>query len=231
VAVSTTIPVTNATTQEYSKTSFKTLAIVVFPVQLAECRLSEAPAPPHHRTSNAQQCRRRKGLMRHTAASCFPCQRERADAYSDGPWPSRVWMRASPERSAGRFLVREGVDAVSPLDAAKPASPQLRKNPGRRGRGQKFGFCLPLPLLPSRERATRNNADTTEDACDRAERIVHAALCAPVGDQRGRGGDNGAGNENAANESGGCASGCVWGAIRPAIRRVFRRARRGIARR
>src|SRR6516165_7486132 len=32
----------------------------------------EAPAPPQQRTGNAQQCRRRKALMRNTAASCFP---------------------------------------------------------------------------------------------------------------------------------------------------------------
>jgi hypothetical protein len=33
---------------------------------------------PNPRTGNAQQCRRRKGLMRHTAANCFPCpQRSR----------------------------------------------------------------------------------------------------------------------------------------------------------
>src|SRR6516225_2985950 len=34
-----------------------------------------ASAPPQHKTGNAQQCRRRKGLMRHTAVSCFPSTR------------------------------------------------------------------------------------------------------------------------------------------------------------
>src|SRR6516165_5857700 len=31
--------------------------------------LPGTPAPPQHKTGNAQQCRRHKGLMRHTAAS------------------------------------------------------------------------------------------------------------------------------------------------------------------
>ena len=100
--------------------------------------------------------------------------------------------RASPERSAGRLLVRQGVDAAAPprvmpanrashnlgkpqaertgveilafarcsrssptqnaaappRNAASPASPQLRKSPGRRGRGQKFWWWnLPLDQL------------------------------------------------------------------------------------
>jgi len=48
-----------------------------------------------------------------------------------------VWdVRASPERSAGRLLVRQGVDALRPrCDAANPASLQLGKNPGPRRRG------------------------------------------------------------------------------------------------
>ena len=37
--------------------------------------LPEAPAPPQHRTGNAQQCRRHKALMGHTAAGCFPSTR------------------------------------------------------------------------------------------------------------------------------------------------------------
>jgi len=46
--------------------------------------------PPQQRTSNAQQCGRRKGLMRHTAAGCFRSTRGHADAYLADPW-----MRAS----------------------------------------------------------------------------------------------------------------------------------------
>ena len=34
--------------------------------------LPSASAPPQLKTGNAQQCRRRNGLMRHTAASCSP---------------------------------------------------------------------------------------------------------------------------------------------------------------
>jgi hypothetical protein len=34
-----------------------------------------APAPPQQRTGKAQQCRRHKALMRHTAASWFPSTR------------------------------------------------------------------------------------------------------------------------------------------------------------
>jgi hypothetical protein len=37
--------------------------------------LPEAPAPPQQRTGNAQQRRRHKALMRHTAARCFPSTR------------------------------------------------------------------------------------------------------------------------------------------------------------
>jgi hypothetical protein len=37
--------------------------------------VSSAPAPPQQRTGNAQQCRRHKALMRHTAAGCFPSTR------------------------------------------------------------------------------------------------------------------------------------------------------------
>jgi pimeloyl-ACP methyl ester carboxylesterase len=58
------------------------------PAWLDELRLSEklaatnapgarhafprAPAPPQRKTGNAQQCRRRRGLMRNTTARCFP---------------------------------------------------------------------------------------------------------------------------------------------------------------
>ena len=37
--------------------------------------MPEAPAPPQQKTGNAQQCRRYKALMRHTAAGCFPSTR------------------------------------------------------------------------------------------------------------------------------------------------------------
>jgi hypothetical protein len=34
--------------------------------------LAGAPAPPQHKTSNAQHCRRHNALIRNAAASCFP---------------------------------------------------------------------------------------------------------------------------------------------------------------
>ena len=55
-----------------------------------------------------------------------------------------------------------------------------------------------LPLLPNTKRATRNIADATaQDARDRAERIVDTALdrARRMGDQRGRAGNQGAGDE------------------------------------
>jgi hypothetical protein len=50
---------------------------------------------PKPQTGNAQQRRRHKALMRHTAASGF--HRRWADVYSAGPWLGRVWTR-TPHR-------------------------------------------------------------------------------------------------------------------------------------
>jgi len=48
--------------------------------------LPEAPAPPQHKTSNAQQRRRHKALMRNTTGGLFPNQR---------PAPGKVWMQSA----------------------------------------------------------------------------------------------------------------------------------------
>jgi len=50
------------------------------------------------------------------------------------------------------------------------------KTRGGQDGGRNLGYSR-LPFLPSRERATRNNAAATaQDARDRAERFVHAAI-------------------------------------------------------
>ena len=70
-----------------------------------------------------------------------------------------VWdARASPERSAGRFLVRQGVDAAPPRDAAN----QLPATWEKRGADRTGVEILAYPrllLLPNTKRATRNIAD------------------------------------------------------------------------
>ena len=75
-----------------------------------------------------------------------------------------VWdARASPERSAGRFLVREGVDAVSPLDAAKPASPQTQEKLGAEGTGVEILVARHSPSSPTQngQRATARHSPSS----------------------------------------------------------------------
>jgi len=60
------------------------------------------------------------------------------------------------------------------------------KTRGGQDGGRNLGYSR-LPFLPSRERATRNNAAATaQDARDRAERFVHAAIEARGGRRSAR---------------------------------------------
>ena len=69
-----------------------------------------ARPPRNPQTANAQQRRRRKALMRHTAASCFPsinkAHRREVDAHSAG----QGGTRASPARLGATPVA--GVDAL-----------------------------------------------------------------------------------------------------------------------
>ena len=97
--------------------------------------LPEAPTPPQHKTGNAQQCSRRKGLMRHTAASCFPSR------IAGGRLPrmglglaGRVDASASPARLCCDTR-RRVVPRLPPGDACQPIASHNSGKPQAEGTG------------------------------------------------------------------------------------------------